>query len=169
MGLSTAERDESQDFIDGGDYAALFNESEVSPGEIVDESGTVLGTHRGIIYYTIGQRRGLGIASDRPLYVLKIDAAKNQVVVTDKENLFSEGLIAGNMNLIVMDRLDQPFRVTVKIRLRHRETPATVFPHEGGRVLIRFDHPQKAVTPGQSAVLYDGDVVFGGGVIERAV
>ena len=129
LGLETVDREESQDFIDGGDYSILFTEDEIKNGEIVDEKGQVLGQHRGIIHYTIGQRRGLGIASSKPLYILSIDAEKNRIVVTDRANLFSKGLIAKDLNLISIDRLEVPQKVNAKIRLRHNETPATVFPY----------------------------------------
>ncbi len=169
FGLETADRPESQDFIAGGDYSSLFNKEEVREGQIVDEKGDILGKHRGIIHYTVGQRRGLGIASDRPLYVMKIDAENNRIVVSERENLFSEGLIATDLNLIAVDRLDGPYKVKAKIRLRHKEADATVFPHGNNKAKILFDDPQMSVTPGQSAVLYSEDTVFGGGIIERAL
>ncbi len=167
LGLETADRPESQDFIAGGNYSTLFNKEELKKGDIVDEKGNILGKHRGIIYYTLGQRRGLGIASDRPLYVSKIDAENNSIVVSDREKLFSEGLIATDLNLIAVDRLDRPYKVKAKIRLKHREADATVFPHENDKAKILFDEPQVSVTPGQSAVFYSEDTVFGGGIIER--
>ena len=169
LGLETADRSESQDFIDGGDYSIFFKEEEVNEGDIVDEKGSVLGTHRGIIHYTVGQRRGLGIASHRPLYVVKIDAEKNQVVVSDKARLFAKGLIAANLNLIAVDRIDRPHKLKAKIRFAHREVDVTVFPYENNKIKILFAQPQMAVTPGQSVVLYSGDTVFGGGIIEQAV
>lgn len=169
FGLETADRPESQDFISGGDYSSLFNKEEVKEGQIVDEKGDILGKHRGIIHYTVGQRRGLGIASDRPLYVMKIDAENNRIVVSEWENLFSEGLIARDLNFIAVDRLDGPYKVKAKIRLRHKEADASVFPHGNNKAKILFDEPQMSVTPGQSAVLYSDDTVFGGGIIERAL
>jgi len=169
LGLETADRPESQDFVSGTDYSSLFYEEEVKEGDIVDEKGNTLGKHRGIIHYTVGQRRGLGIASDRPLYVLKIDAQNNRIVVSDRENLFSEGLVAANLNLIAVERLDRPYKVKAKIRLKHKEADATVFPHEKNKAKILFDDPQMSVTPGQSAVFYSDDIVFGGGIIEQAL
>jgi tRNA-specific 2-thiouridylase len=169
LGLETANRPESQDFISGIDYASLFYKEEVKEGDIVDETGGVLGTHRGIIHYTVGQRKGLGISSDRPLYVLKIDAQRNRIVVSDRENLLSEGLIAADLNLIAVDQLEKPHKVKAKIRLQHKEADATLFPHENNRAKILFDEPQMSVTPGQSAVFYSDDIVFGGGVIEQAL
>ena len=169
LGLETADRPESQDFIDGGDYSIFFKKEEVREGDIVDENGSTLGKHRGIIHYTVGQRRGLGIASHRPLYVVKIDAEKNQIIVSDKDHLFAKGLIAADLNLIAVDRLDHLHKLKAKIRLAHNGVDATVSPYENNKVKILFDQPQMAVTPGQSVVLYSGDLVFGGGVIEQAI
>jgi tRNA-specific 2-thiouridylase len=169
LGLQTADRPESQDFIAGGDYSMLFKDRQIKPGKIVDEGGKVLGTHRGIINYTIGQRRGLGIASDRPLYVKKIDPQNHQIVVSAKENLVSEGLIADDVNLIAIDRLDRPLPVKVKIRLNQTAIDATVYPNQAGKVKIIFKKPQLSVCPGQHAVWYSGDTVIGGGVIVQAV
>ena len=169
LGLETAYRPESQDFISGADYSSFFCEEEIRQGEIVDETGRILGRHRGIIHYTVGQRKGLGIASARPVYALRIDAQNNRIVVGDKGRLFSEGLIAADINLIAVARLDGPCKVTTKIRLQHRETAATLFPHGADKVKIIFDEPQISVTPGQSAVFYREGIVLGGGVIEQAL
>jgi tRNA-specific 2-thiouridylase len=169
LGLRSADRPESQDFISGMDYSPIFSEGEIAEGDIVDEEGNVLGRHRGIVYYTVGQRRGLGIASPRPLYVLRIDAARNRIVVTKKENLFSKGLIANHLNLIAADRLDRPYDILAKIRLQHKEVDATLSPLEDQRAEIRFHKPQLAITPGQSVVFYVNDIVLGGGIIEQAL
>ena len=168
LGLETADREESQDFIDGGDYSILFSEDEIKAGEIVDEKGQVLGEHRGIIHYTIGQRRGLGIASHQPLYVSRIDAANNRIVVSPHEHR-SKGLVATDLNLIAVDRIERPLDVQVKIRLRHKETAATVYPAVGDQTRILFEKPQMSVTPGQSAVIYAEDTVLGGGIITAAL
>jgi tRNA-specific 2-thiouridylase len=135
----------------------------------VDEKGNVLGKHRGIIHYTIGQRRGLGIAYGRPLYVTKIDAANNRIVVSDKADLFSRGFIASDLNLIAIEELDSPLEASVKIRLNHPAVEATVFPHDGVKAKILFNKPQEAVCPGQHAVFYNEETVIGGGVIEKAL
>ena len=127
-----------------------------------------IGKHRGIIHYTIGQRRGLGIASQLPLYVSRIDADNNRIIVSDRENV-SKGLVAADLNLISVDRIDQPQQVQVKIRLQHKEADATVFPPAENQTRILFKEPQMSVTPGQSAVLYDDDTVLGGGVITAAL
>jgi tRNA-specific 2-thiouridylase len=168
LGLETVDREESQDFIDGGDYSILFTEDEIKNGEIVDEKGRVLGEHRGIIHYTIGQRRGLGVASPRPLYIQSIDAKKNRIVVTDRANLFSKGLIAKDLNLISIDKLTAPQKLNVKIRLRHNETPATVFPHGKDNLRVIIKEPQMSVAPGQSVVFYTGNTVVGGGIIQHS-
>ena len=169
LGLQTADREESQDFIDGGDYSVLFDKNEIKAGDIVDESGQVLGKHRGIIHYTIGQRRGLGIASHHPLYVRQIDAAHNRIIVSYQENL-SMGLVATDLNFISGDRIEQPLNdVQVKIRLRHKAAEATVYPTDGNNTKILFKVPQMSVTPGQSAVIYSGDTVLGGGIISAAL
>ena len=169
LGFETADRSESQDFVAGGDYSILFNKEEAKEGNIIDKEGNVLGKHRGIIYYTIGQRRGLGVASHRPLYVAKIDAEKNKIIVDGRENLFSQGLIATDLNLIAIDRLDQPYKVKIKIRLQCREVDAIVFPHENEKAKILFAEPQMSVAPGQSAVFYSDETVVGGGIIERPI
>jgi tRNA-specific 2-thiouridylase len=168
LNLETAERRESQDFIQGSDYLSLFSDEELQAGEIVDPSGKVLGRHLGIMRYTIGQRRGLGIASSKPFYVVGIDACRNQVVVSHKEP-FSQGVIVTDLNLIAPEVIEQPQHVEVKIRLQHTAAPATVFPPENGMTKIIFQEPQPSVTPGQSAVLYSEDTVIGGGVIQSSL
>ncbi|MBW2488661.1 MAG: tRNA 2-thiouridine(34) synthase MnmA [Deltaproteobacteria bacterium] len=169
LGLQTADREESQDFIDGGDYSILFDQKDIKTGDIVNEDGRVLGKHRGIIHYTIGQRRGLGIASRHPLYVHRIDAAQNRIIVSNQENR-SRGLVAMDLNLMGVDRIDQPIDdVQVKIRLRHKAADATVYPTEANKTRILFKTPQMSVTPGQSAVIYRGDAVLGGGIICAAL
>ncbi len=169
LGLKTADRPESQDFIAGGDYSLLFSEKEVKRGNIVDQSGNVLGKHRGIVHYTIGQRRGLGIAAQRPLYVTKIDAANNKIVVSAGEKLTSKGLIADDIHLIAIDKLDRPYPVKVKIRLNQTAVDATVLPYKNGKIKILFEKPQTSVCPGQHAVFYSADTVIGGGVIQHAL
>ncbi|MBW2028164.1 MAG: tRNA 2-thiouridine(34) synthase MnmA [Deltaproteobacteria bacterium] len=169
LGLETADMPESQDFVEGGDYSPLFRENEIRPGDIVDKKGRVLGRHQGIIHYTIGQRRGLGISSQRPLYVTAIDAANNRILVGGKEEVFSPGLIASQLNLPTLEELREPLRVVAKIRLQHRGADARVFPLPGGSVRVVFEEPQMSVTPGQSVVFYIEDVVLGGGIIDRAL
>lgn len=167
--LVVAERLESQDFIAGGDYSPLFNDEEMTPGDIISDNGEILGRHKGIIHYTVGQRKGLGLSSPAPLYVLKIDAGKNTVVVTDKENLFAKGLIVSNVRLNLPGPFDQPVRIKARIRQRHKEADAVISPLDNKRVKVLFENHQLSITPGQSVVFYDHDIVLGGGIIERSL
>ena len=169
LGYQNADRAESQDFMPDGDYAPLFDPRDIREGDIVDEGGDVLGRHRGIVHYTIGQRKGLGIAAVEPLYVIAIDAKHHRIVVGPKQRVFARGLVVTGLNLIAIDKLDRPCDVDVKIRLKHKGAAATAYPQEDGKVEVFFREPQLAVTPGQSAVLYAEDTVIGGGVIERAI
>lgn len=168
--LPVAELPESQDFIAGGDYAPLFCCNDIRPGAITDTDGNVLGEHAGIINYTIGQRRGLGIGgSPEPRYVVAIDAGANRVVVGGKDDLLARGLVARGINLLAGDALPSSERVTAKIRQNHPGVPASVEPAGEDSLRVLFETPQASVTPGQSVVLYDGDVVLCGGIIESAV
>lgn len=162
--LASAGREESQDFISGGDYSPLFKESEIKPGEIIDESGKILGTHKGIIYYTIGQRKGLGISSEKPLYVYKIDARKNRIIVSDKEYLFKETALVDEVNWFINLNKNEELDCVVKIRQKHRETEAVITRVSDDEIQISFNAPQLSVTPGQIAVAYDreGKVLLSG-------
>lgn len=168
-GLNTSERPESQDFIAGGDFSPLFKPEEVQKGDIVNQKGEVLGKHKGIIHYTVGQRKGLGISFPEPLYVSEIDVKNNRIVVDEKSSLFSKGLSVIDINLISIDEIKEPMEVSVKIRLQHEAAPAILTPRGNGKAEVVFNEPQLAVTPGQSAVFYDGDIVIGGGIIEGAI
>ena len=168
LGLGIENSRESQDFISGRSYSILFDRREIREGPIVDKWGKRLGTHKGIIHYTIGQRKGLGIASSRPLYVIEIDAESNTIVVGSKEDLMSEGLVVEDLNFIAIDSIDSPVRAKVKIRQQHKAAEATLYPIKK-RIKVIFDKPQMAVTPGQSAVFYQKDVVLGGGIIESPI
>ncbi len=168
--LGTADKKESQDicFVPDGDYADFIEKSlgiTFPPGDFVDEAGKVLGRHRGIIRYTIGQRRGLGLSLQEPLYVIRKDAASNQVVLGPSEHLFSGQLLAGQANWISGYPPEGPIRVQAHIRYNQKAFPATVTDLEGDTFRLRFDQPQRAVSPGQSAVLYDGERLLGGGII----
>ena len=148
----------------GGLDAFLSSRGAVNdPGDIVDREGRVLGRHRGVACYTIGQRGGLGLSSPAPLYVLAIDAPRNRLVVGAKTDLRAESLVADQVNRLV-DSL--PARVRAKIRYAHRASRCRIS-EEGGRLTVRFAEPQEAVTPGQSVVLYDGETVLGGGIIQE--
>jgi tRNA-specific 2-thiouridylase len=132
---------------------------------MVTTDGTVIGEHGGIHNFTVGQRKGLGVATGSPLYVLQIKGDSKQVVVGDQENLYSRTLRARRVNLISVGDLVEPMRVTVKIRHRHEPAPATIQKAGDDEILVTFDEPQRAITPGQAAVFYDDNLVVGGGWI----
>jgi tRNA-specific 2-thiouridylase len=136
-------------------------------GEIVDSNGDVIGEHSGIHRYTVGQRRGIGISSEHPLYVVSIDATNNRVVVGRQEELLSREFIASGVNWIAFDKPRQAVRALVRVRYRHLAAMATITPLENERVRVVFDEPQRAITPGQATVFYGGDEVVGGGWIVR--
>lgn len=163
QGLFTDDKHESQDFY-SGDYSDLL-QTTPREGEVVDSSGNVLGRHGGYWNYTIGQRRGLGIAAERPLYVIALDARRNRVVVGHVEDTFGSALVTRRLNWISMERLGEPMEISAKIRSTGSPKPALIEPLDDGAVSVRFAQPQKAITPGQSVVFYDGDIVVGGGVI----
>ncbi len=171
-GLALAEKPDSQEicFVPGGDYkrfidAYLAESGESLPdtaGELVTAAGEVVGEHRGIHNFTVGQRKGLGIATGSPLYVIQINGADKQVTVGGEEELYSRTLRGRSVNFISVDDLQEPMRVVVKIRHRHEAASAVIEKTEADEVLVTFDEPQRAITPGQAAVFYDGDVVVGG-------
>jgi tRNA-specific 2-thiouridylase len=176
--LAIAEKAESQEicFVPDGNYAGFIdryleaeNETERNPGEgeIVNTQGEVLNKHSGIHRYTIGQRRGIGISSERPLYVISIDAKRNRVVVGNQDELLREDFTAAGVNWVAFDEPLAPVRADVRVRYRHTPTPATITPQENGRARIIFDEAQRAITPGQATVFYRGDEVIGGGWIVK--
>lgn len=170
-GLVNAKKHESQDicFVPDGDYAAFierYSGKTYPSGNFVDTDGNVLGTHKGIIRYTVGQRKGLGLALPRPMYVCKKDVAKNEVVLCYKEQLICKEVIADNVNFISIADLKEPMRVCARLRYNQKEQPATVYPLEDKRIKVIFDDP--VATPaakGQALVMYSGDTVVGGGTI----
>ena len=174
-GLALAEKPDSQEicFVPGGDYnhfldAYLAEQGESLPdtaGELVTSDGQVIGEHAGIHNFTVGQRKGLGIATGSPLYVLQIKGDTREVVVGNQDELYSRTLRARRVNLIAVEELREPMRVAVKIRHRHEPGPAILEASGDDEVLVTFDQPQRAITPGQAAVFYDGDTVVGGGWI----
>ena len=170
-GLAVAHKSDSQDicFVPDGDYAAVIARLGVKSkqGNFVHMNGTVLGKHKGQIHYTIGQRKGLGVSYEYPLYVISKDMATNTVVLGPNDALFSKELWASDVNFITVDKLTEPMRVTAKARYRMKDVPATIEPAEDGLVHVIFDEPQRAITPGQAVVFYDGQYVVGGGIIER--
>jgi tRNA-uridine 2-sulfurtransferase len=175
--LVIAEKPDSQEicFVPGGDYkrflGAYLEEQGDSArldvaGEMVTGDGEVIGEHAGVHNFTVGQRKGLGVATGTPLYVIQINHETRQVVVGGSERLYSRTLRAGRVNLISAETIDEPIRVTVKIRHKHQPAAATLEAARTGSVLVTFDEAQRAITPGQAAVFYDGDMVVGGGWIE---
>ncbi|GHV82489.1 tRNA-specific 2-thiouridylase MnmA [Spirochaetia bacterium] len=173
QGFINERKHDSQDicFVPDRDYAGFIERYTGRTGEagnIVDVTGTVLGKHRGLIRYTIGQRRGLGVSSPAPLYVAAKSAAENTVTLGPEESLYTKSLTADNINLIAYAKLDRPMRVRVKTRYLQTEQDAVVEQIGNDTIRVEFDQPQRAVTTGQAVVLYDGDVVVGGGTIREA-
>ena len=171
--LKTYNTVSSQDicFVQDLNYAEYIKKRtgiEIVKGEIIDKNGKVVGTHKGIPFYTIGQRRGLGIAHSVPLYVTGIDAAKNRIMVGTKEDVLRKSLIADRLNWISIERLDKPMRVMARIRYNHKKAKAAVSSIGADLVRVDFDEPEEAPTPGQAVVFYDKDVVVGGGWIREA-
>lgn len=174
-GLALADKPDSQEicFVPGGDYkkfldAYLAEQGESLPdtsGELVSSSGEVLATHSGIHNFTVGQRKGLGVATGSPLYVIQINGERRQVVVGDGDQLYSRSLRAKRVNWIAMEQPSATLRLGVKIRHRHEPASATVEAVGTEEAVVSFDQPQRAITPGQAAVFYDGEVVAGGGWI----
>jgi len=173
--LATADKPESQDlcFVEkGGSYRSALtavgvDRSAEAPGEIVDAAGAVLGRHDGISGFTVGQRKGLGIAADRPLYVLKIDPPAHRIVVGDSEQLLRDTALLERVRWIPFDRPSGPLRATVRIRSAHEGAEASITDHGDGTASVRFDDAQRSIAPGQAAVAYDGDRVLGGGWIRE--
>jgi tRNA-specific 2-thiouridylase len=173
--LPVAEKVDSQDicFVQDRHYADVVAERvgdvpQARPGEIVDRAGTVLGEHRGVIHYTVGQRRGLGVAGEDPLYVIALDASRNRVVVGPREALDRTSIAVRNVNWVSVDPPAQAIDAAVKIRYRAAPVPARVIPDGEGGVRVETRHPVQQVSPGQSAVFLAGDVLLGGGVIAPA-
>ena len=174
-GFINARKRDSQDicFVPDGDYAAFIRRweekkedpKEFPPGEFVGTEGQVYGQHKGIIHYTVGQRKGLGLSFPQPMYVCKLDTEKNQVVLGKQEELFSREVTARDINLISQESIDTPMRVKARVRYRQMEQPATAIQTGPDELQVIFDEPQRAITPGQSLVLYDGETVVGGGKI----
>ncbi|MDZ4245802.1 MAG: tRNA 2-thiouridine(34) synthase MnmA, partial [Dehalococcoidia bacterium] len=165
FGLAVGAKAESQDFI-AGDYSALMG--AMLPGPIMDDRGNILGEHRGIPFYTIGQRKKLGISAGEPLYVTGIDQGENAVIVGSREGLYQDELVASEVNWIAVEKLEQPVEVKARIRYRHMGATALVQTMAAGRIHLKFEAPQRAITPGQTVVLYQGDMVLCSGRIEKA-
>jgi tRNA-specific 2-thiouridylase len=168
--LINADKHDSQEicFVEDNDYARFIKEEYnyiPKKGEFVDESGKVLGKHEGIINYTVGQRRGIGISFKNPMYVLKVDVKNNRVVLGEQEKLYSNELICTDVNLMPIEKLNEPMKVTAKIRYSAKKADATIYPLENGDIKVVFDISQRAITSGQAVVFYDNDIVVGGGKI----
>ena len=169
-GFVNAHKKESQDicFVKNEDYTDFierYTGKSYPCGNFVDIDGNILGNHKGIIHYTVGQRKGLGLALPAPLYVCRLDTEKNEVVLCPNEGLFTKELIANNINLISVPDLYTPMRIKAKVRYRHTEQEATAVQIDENTIRVTFDEPQRAITKGQAVVLYDGDTVVGGGTI----
>ncbi|GHU39648.1 tRNA-specific 2-thiouridylase MnmA [Spirochaetia bacterium] len=170
QGFINAAKQDSQDicFVPDGDYGAFlerYTKKHYPPGNIIDPCGNVLGRHKGLVRYTIGQRRGLGVSSAQPLYVSGKSVVDNTVTLASGDLLFSKSLTADDINLISVPKIERPMRVKVKTRYLQKEQPAVVEQIAPCKLRIDFDGPQRAITPGQAAVLYDGEYVVGGGTI----
>lgn len=174
LGLSVADKPDSQEicFVPNDDYKTFLKEripESLKPGNIVDVTGRVLGKHQGVQLYTVGQRKGLGLAVGKPLYVVAVDAERNEVVVGSDQDVFASELIANDLNFITIDKLDKPLVVEAKIRYSAIPAQATVTPIDNGQVRVTFTVPQRAITPGQSVVFYHDDIVVGGGIITKVM
>lgn len=174
QGFINARKHDSQDicFVPDGDYAAFmerYTGKAYPGGDFLDLTGNVVGHHNGAIRYTLGQRKGLGLAMGAPIYVCAKDMARNTVTVGPNEALYSASLLANNWNWFPFPELTEPIRVTAKARYNQPPQPATVYPEENGTARVVFDEPQRALTPGQAVVVYDGDMVVGGGTITHII
>ena len=174
QGFINAHKHDSQDicFVPDGDYVAFmerYTGKQYEPGDFLDLDGNVVGRHKGAVGYTLGQRKGLGLAMGAPVYVCAKDMKKNTVTVGPNEALFSNTLRANDWNWFPFPALTEPLHITAKARYNQPPQPATVYPEENGFARVEFDEPQRALTPGQAVVLYDGDMVVGGGTITEVL
>jgi tRNA-specific 2-thiouridylase len=171
-GLPTAQHKKSQDvcFIPDGDYASFLKQRvRALPGPVLDSAGKVIGEHKGIIYYTIGQRHGIGISHTRPYYVTRIDVRQNAIYIGEKKEVYKREFIVTDANFIPFDTLEQRMTVSAKVRYFSEGFRATVDPLDAKRIKVTFEQPQWAITPGQSAVFYKKNLVIGGGTIEQVL
>ncbi|MHB9094164.1 MAG: tRNA 2-thiouridine(34) synthase MnmA [Eubacteriales bacterium] len=169
-GLKVADKPESQEicFVTDNDYGRFLREkagAEIKPGPFLDTEGHVLGQHQGLAYYTVGQRKGLGITFGEPMYVVALDPARNAVILGRNDKVFGRELAAADNNFILYDKLASPLAVQAKIRYSAKPAEAVISPDEDGRVRVKFAEPQRAITPGQAVVWYEGPDVVGGGTI----
>lgn len=174
LGLDVANKPDSQEicFVPDNDYGNFIEENtnkKIIPGDFVDTKGNALGRHKGVVYYTIGQRKGLGISFGKPTYVVDIRPDKNQVVLGDNEEVFSNKLFAKDINFIPFEKIDDPIKVKAKIRYSAKPADATIYPLEDNMIKVEFENPQRAITPGQAIVFYDDDdTLVGGGTIVKS-
>lgn len=173
LDLDVANKPDSQEicFVPDNDYGKFIEENtdnNITSGDFVDTEGNVLGRHKGIIYYTIGQRKGLGISFGKPVYVVDIRPEKNQVVLGENKDVFSDTLIAEKINFLPFGKLEAPMKVKVKIRYSAKPADATIYQLQEDTVRVEFDNPQRAITPGQAVVFYDDDILVGGGTIVKS-
>ena len=173
-GFINANKSESQDicFVPDGDYGSFierYTGKQYPEGDILDINGSAIGRHKGIIRYTLGQRRGLGVAVNQPVYVYAKDPRNNTITLAPESSLYSKTLIAEKINLIALENMEKPLRVKAKTRYLHKEHEAWAIQTEIDEIRVEFDAPQRAITPGQAVVLYDGDIVMGGGIIKQAI
>ncbi|QEK13610.1 tRNA 2-thiouridine(34) synthase MnmA [Crassaminicella thermophila] len=174
LGLITASKPDSQEicFVKDNNYGKFIEDrkpGKIAPGDFVDKNGKVLGKHKGIVYYTIGQRKGLGIALGKPMFVVDIIPEKNQVVLGENEDVFGRELLASDVNFIYLNRIEGSLRVKAQIRYNAKPADATIYIEKDNVVRVVFDDSQRAITPGQAVVFYDGDYLVGGGTITKKV
>lgn len=168
--LINARKPDSQDicFVQDGDYAGFLENKmgiESKKGNFVDINGNVVGQHQGIIHYTVGQRKGLGVALGKPAYVISKDTGTNTVTLGSEEYLYKDTLEAGDLNMIAVEKLNAPMKALVKTRYSQKETEALLHQVDEDKIVVEFNNKQRAITPGQAVVFYDGDIVIGGGTI----
>ena len=172
IGLAVHNKKDSEEicFIPDNDHGRFILEAKpgkIKPGNFVDKNGNVLGKHKGIVYYTIGQRKGLGLSLGRPVFVTDINARTNEVVIGSEEDIFKTDLLATDVNFIPFDKLEGKLEVEAKIRYSAKAAKAVLYPLENGKVKVSFEDKQRAITKGQSVVFYNGNIVVGGGIIEK--
>ena len=172
IGLAVHNKKDSEEicFIPDNNHGKFIleaNPGKIKTGNFVDKEGNILGKHKGIVYYTIGQRKGLGLALGRPVFVTDIRPKTNEVVIGPEEDIFKTDLLATDINFIPFDNLEGELKVTAKVRYAARPAEATLYPEKNGKVRVSFKDKQRAITKGQSVVFYDGNTVVGGGIIEK--
>ncbi len=173
IGLEVFDKPDSQEicFVDNKDYPAFLQKyapDAMAPGPILDTTGNEIGRHNGIAFYTVGQRKRIGIAAREPLYTIRLDPERNAVVVGQNADLYCANLLATDFNLISIKKLEKPIAVTAKVRYNMKDCPAVLTPLPDGMVRVTFDEPQRAITPGQAVVCYNDDIIVGGGTILNA-